>query len=403
MISTNRMTTRTPGPAQGYVLSVASTMSVMGAVLMAPLLPSIMGEYAQTPGVHYLVPMALTLPSLCVAILAPLVGWLADSLGRRRLYLLALLLYAACGTAPLYLSSLEAILATRLGVGIAEAIIMVCSTAMLGDYFHGPAREKWLAYQSGIASLSGIVLALLAGVLGHDNWRLPFALYGLSVVLMLATFWLTWEPAAITREQPRHAAFVFPWGGMMWVAALTVFGSLIFYIIPVQMGFVLTGHGVHSAAQVGLGIALASLTIPLGAVMFRLAALRWQLSLILVVPFVLMGVGLLGLAAAPDARLAVAAAALHGLGGGLVLPSLLTLALQRLPFESRGLGTGVWMCSFFLGQFLCAPVSVAVADTSGSLGRMLALAGAACLLVFVYLLARAWRQAPLAGGQENMQ
>ncbi|WP_321785030.1 MFS transporter [Paraburkholderia sp. J94] len=375
---------RQAGTAQGLVLSVASTMSVMGAVVMAPLLPSLHAEFAATPGVDFLVPMALTVPSLCVALLAPVIGLAADRIGRRRAYLFALLFYVLCGTAPLYLHTLPQILVSRLGVGVAEAVIMVCSTTLLGDYFTGSERVKWLSAQSGIASVSGIAFIMLGGVLGRDNWRIPFAMYALSLVLFAATLLWTWEPAPREREASQTTRF--PWGMLLGNGVLTVIGSLLFYLIPVQMGAVLASHGVTSPASIGVLISIASIAIPIGAFLFRRAALRIRLDVIVCLPFLLMGAGLVALGRTGDPHMDVVAATVHQLGGGFVLPVLLTMALQRLPFELRGRGTGIWMCAFFLGQFISAPVAIGAMKAAGSIGVSLGWLGGMSLVVFALLV-----------------
>eukprot|EP00456_Euglypha_rotunda_P038361 TRINITY_DN2948_c0_g2_i1.p1 TRINITY_DN2948_c0_g2~~TRINITY_DN2948_c0_g2_i1.p1 ORF type:complete len:119 (-),score=24.41 TRINITY_DN2948_c0_g2_i1:21-377(-) len=118
--------------------------------------------------------MILTIPALCVAIFSPFGGMLGDLFGRRRLLLASFLAYALVGVAPLFLTSLPAILISRVGVGVAEALIMVLSTTLIGDYYKGAARDKWLAGQTAFASLSALLFFNLGGQLGGFGWRAPF-------------------------------------------------------------------------------------------------------------------------------------------------------------------------------------------------------------------------------------
>lgn len=67
------------------------------------------------------------------------------------------------------------------------------------------------------------------------------------------------------------------------------------------------------------------------------------------------------------------------LGSGIMLPSLLTLAMSKLHYADRGRGTGLWTGFFFLGQFICPLVVLALASAVGTLANalgVLALAGA---------------------------
>ena len=69
-----------------------------------------------------------------------------------------------------------------------------------------------------------------------------------------------------------------------------------------------------------------------------------------------------------------------GFGNGLLLPSLLTWALSSLGFEQRGRGTGVWTSAFFIGQFVCPLVVLALTGAIGGLGSALAVLGAVSLV-----------------------
>ena len=59
----------------------------------------------------------------------------------------ALVVYAFVGTAPLWLPSLQLIVASRVLLGLTEAAIMTCCTTLLADYFHGSQRERYLGLQ----------------------------------------------------------------------------------------------------------------------------------------------------------------------------------------------------------------------------------------------------------------
>ncbi|GGS23282.1 hypothetical protein GCM10010269_72700 [Streptomyces humidus] len=99
------------------LLMAGASLPIPGAVLIAPVLPQMHDHFADVPGVDVLIPMALTVPSLALALPAPFAGVLVDRLGRKRLLVTATVVYAILGTAPLWLDSLGMlVLAGAVGV-----------------------------------------------------------------------------------------------------------------------------------------------------------------------------------------------------------------------------------------------------------------------------------------------
>src|SRR5215475_879278 len=73
-----------PGFIHAFLLMAGSCMPIMGGLLIAPILPEIQRRFSGVPRVEILAPIALTIPALFIAILAPFAGAIVDRLGRRR-------------------------------------------------------------------------------------------------------------------------------------------------------------------------------------------------------------------------------------------------------------------------------------------------------------------------------
>ena len=83
----------------------------------------------------------------------------------------------------------------------------------------------------------------------------------------------------------------------------------------------------------------------------------------------------------------MAVALVNGLGCGLLLPTLAIWNMRELPWQRRGLGTGMWYGSYCLGMF-CSPILVvAIGKISGSLATTVGWAGWLCVPVAVLALA----------------
>lgn len=400
--------TRQAGPLQAYLLLLAGCMSVLAVVLIAPILPKMQAHFAAVPQAEFLVPMSLTAPGLVIAILSLFVGALADRVGRKRLLVGGLLFYAAFGTAPLWLDSLHAIFISRIAVGIPEALIMTCCTALIGDYFEGLRREKYLALNTTFASTSAVIFIAIGGALGEFGWRIPFAVYAISLFLALAILLFLWEPrkkiaGSVRAEQP--PASEPPWrpGFLLWICAVTIVGGIAFMVVQVHIAYLLEGVGIVSPATIGLIASGSQGAVVAGSLLFRtLLRARVSTSVRLGTALGLVGAGFLTVGLAGAVNGIVAGALLTGLGGGILLPSLMCWNMNQLPAAHRALGTGAWMAAFFVGQFLTPIVVVAIAGQVGGLPQAVKLMGSVLLPCAAALLLSSatrgrWRQPGEAG------
>ena len=88
------------GNAQGTLLVLLSLVSVAATALLAPIIPSMVAEFAAAdPAAEQKGVLALAIPALIVAICSPFMGKIIDSFGRKRLLIVALVAYAIIGRA----------------------------------------------------------------------------------------------------------------------------------------------------------------------------------------------------------------------------------------------------------------------------------------------------------------
>ncbi|MEV8547380.1 MFS transporter [Streptomyces sp. NPDC051572] len=365
------------------LLMTGSCLPILGAVLIAPVLPKMQDHFASVPGAKALVPLALTVPALALALLAPFAGVIVDRLGRKRLLIVATLLYAVFGTAPLWLDSLGAIIASRALVGVTEAAIMTCCTTLIADYYSGHRRVKYLALQTMCASASATVFFVLGGAAGSAGWRVPFWVYAVSLVLapLMATALTNPAPRAVAKRNPTEAPgqHPFPWRPLAGICALTFFGAMVFYTVPVEMAYLLDDLGVKNSGVIGLATAIASAATMGGAITFARLKRSPDPMLPAVLAICAVGFGLMFLAG--NAPLLVVGAVVNCVGTGLLLPALLTSAMSRLAFEDRGRGTGLWMAAFFGGEFVCPLVLLAGESAVGTLAGAVGVLGLVAALV----------------------
>ena len=366
---------RKAGVGQGWLLMLTNLLPVMAVVSLGPDIPQLFKHFHGVAHIGILIPMVMTAPALLVALLSPVAGALVDYMGRRRILLFAILLFAVIGVVPLFLDNLNVIVAFRVLLGLPNAIVVTVANTLVGDYYNEVDRRKWLAFQSGVGSILGTGLWLAGGFLADIGWRWPFAIYFLAIPIFVAGLYYLFEPkvAASTEADSKQAIEVgskFPIGFMAFACAVTLFATTVYYVYTLYAGLAFDALGVKSPSMIGIATAAASIGVPVGAYIYnRIAAART--AYLLAFTFLVFGVGLIGLGFAPNYKVGIAVAFVLQLGSGTTIPILIVWVQSKLQFEQRGRGMGIWATCFFLGQFTC-PVFLSIigAYTSGVLQTM---------------------------------
>ncbi|AQS61027.1 Tetracycline resistance protein, class C [Rhizobium rhizogenes] len=334
-------------------LLFVATLTIMAGTTVAPSLPAIEQSFLSTPHVGLLSRMVLTLPSVFVALCAPVAGMLADRFGRKRLLLGAILLYSLSGMSGLFADSLAGLLVGRAFLGLAIGGIMTIGTALVGDYFESPARERYLGLQQAFTQLGGVLFVVAGGLLADIHWRAPFAVYAVALLILPAALLFLREP----ERGDGRARDGGPAGAVNWpvvaVLALTVFlVNALFYTIPSQLPFFLRELGVFSGSIAGYAIGIFNLAGALTALNFARLRRHMGVAIILAVGLMLMATGFALLAMAKGLASMLSAVAVTGLGLGVVMPAIMSTTIMLAPLRLRGRIAGIVTASMFLGHFI---------------------------------------------------
>jgi MFS family permease len=335
------------------------TLAVIGVSVFTATGHLMQEHFKNLPNGDYKVDILQTMPGFWIVAFSPVAGWLADRFGRRAILIAAMFIYALAGTAPFLIDDMNTILVTRCFVGMCEAVVLTITTTMLCDYFRGASRERWLAGQTGVASLSALVVIPLGGILGSIyGWQGPFLVYLYSLILVFGVIAFTWEPphevplVSSTPDPDAHYQTM-PWARMVGIVAITLLGSVSFYSTITKNADALALLGVTDSNKVGFLSMIASIGVPIGTVLFWGLG-RLHIGLLLFVDFLLIGVGFTLMSNATTPMGYALAANVQQIGCGLVLPTLLVWATRGLAYAIRGRGNGIWQGSFGIGLFISA-------------------------------------------------
>lgn len=347
---------RKAGIAQAIILVISGFLPILAIVSLTPAVPTILDHFKDVANASLLVPVLVSAPGLAIAILAPFAGMLVDRFGRRRLLVWATFFYGIAGSLPFFLDSLHAVIASRLLLGVTEAAILTIVNTLIADYYDAAGRRRLLMVQglAGPAMASGVIA--LSGLLTTLSWNGMFLIYLIALPIFVGMHFMIFEPGKtaggvpVAKQAEEGPTPPFPTRAVALYGIVTLFASTLYYVFIIQGGLAFREVGVDSPARVGSLIALASLGVPVGALIFGWIGKR-AMSLQIFCFFAFLGVGLAGIGLAPDYKWMMAVLVIQQMGAGMTVPILIAWAQSKLPFAHRGRGMGIWASCFFLGQF----------------------------------------------------
>jgi MFS transporter, ACDE family, multidrug resistance protein len=161
-----------------YIIFGITLMAVMGVASITPAFPEIIKYFEiSKKQVAYLITV-FTLPGI---FLAPLMGMLADRLGRKAIIVPSLFVFAIAGFACSFAESFNTLLILRFFQGAGMASLGMLNTTMVGDLYSGNKRSTAMGYVSGILSIGTATYPAIGGLLADIAWNVPFYLPLLAI------------------------------------------------------------------------------------------------------------------------------------------------------------------------------------------------------------------------------
>lgn len=373
-------------------LLIGSALTVMSAALIAPALPQMAEAFGGDDKATLLSKTILTAPAIVIAFFSPFAGWLLDRFGRLKILFVALVFYAIAGSAGLYLETPDGFLISRGFFGIMVAIVMTAMTTLVGDYFVGEERKRFIGFQSAMMAFGAAVFVIIAGFLADVNWRYPFGVYTASLVVLVLGIKYLWEPESVGSRKleagSEQVVEKVPFWPLFWVYSATLLGLILFYLIPTQSTFLLKGMGIESNVIASGGLIVS--TISAAAVALNYARVKRILSYaqIYSLSFVLIAGGFLLVYLSTSVTGVILAFIFAGAGSGFFMPNASLWLMQATPERLRGRVIGGIVSAAFMGQFLSPIVTQPVLNATSLSEIFLWGAVASLVLGGVFLLIR---------------
>lgn len=175
-------------------------LGVSDTQLVPPLLSPIADDFETSPGHAGII---VTTYSLAAAVFALFAGPLSDRIGRKKVLVAGLLVFAAASFSTQHVTTLGALIGVRSLTGLAAGTLSTCALSFAGDYYHYSERGRAMGILS-MAYFLAFVISAPAGALmaPHWGWQSVFAsLTILGIGVLLLTVWKLPE-TRLHRETP---------------------------------------------------------------------------------------------------------------------------------------------------------------------------------------------------------
>jgi EmrB/QacA subfamily drug resistance transporter len=203
--------------SERYVLAatvLGSSMAFIDNSVVNVALPRMESDLNATLAAMTWVSNAYT---LCLAALLLIGGAMADQLGRRRIFVCGLVLFAVASLGCGLATDVMLLILARAVQGVGAAMLIPCSLAIIGATFDTRSRGHAIGIWSGASAIAAGGGPLLGGwLVDHLSWR---AIFLINPVLAIPTMLIALRRVPESRD-PQAVR------GLDWTGALAVFAGL---------------------------------------------------------------------------------------------------------------------------------------------------------------------------------
>lgn len=335
-------------------MSVVGFATALSARAADPIVPLIATGLATDPKSVALLSTAFAVP---FALVQPVLGPVADVIGKTRLMIICLVILVATMVAGAMAPNYEVLLASRILGGMATGGIFPAALAAVGDLVPVAGRQVALGRYLSLVITGNLAGVAVAGLVGDlFGWRAVFAtIAGCGVVALVSAFFglrnvkrIETGPLDLSAVSANYRAILTHPRAKFCYAAVFVEGLAVFGVFPfVALLLLAAGEGRASIA----GLVLAGISF--GGIIYSIAVrsllVRFQSSHLMLAGGTTAAIGLFIASLQPPWPVQVGAFLVLGFGfytmhGGIQVQA------TELSSAARGAAVSLHSLFFFLGH-----------------------------------------------------
>lgn len=156
-----------------YIIFSITLLAIMGVASLTPAFPAIIRQFKITPREIGWLITVFTLPGI---FLAPVLGVLADRLGRKAILLPSIFLFGLGGFLCTLTNDYQHLLYLRFLQGTGAAALGMINVTLVGDLYSGIQRATVMGFNASILSIGTAAYPVIGGALAVLGWYYPFYL-----------------------------------------------------------------------------------------------------------------------------------------------------------------------------------------------------------------------------------
>jgi ACDE family multidrug resistance protein len=369
------------------IVFVVTLIGVMGVSSISPALPTIQAAFGISKFNVGLLIVVFTLPGV---IFTPVLGVLADRIGRKNVLVPSLLLFGVAGSACAFVRDFNLLMALRFVQGIGAASLGSLNVTIIGDLYSKRQLASAMGYNASVLNFAVPSYLIIGGVLASFAWYYPFALPITAIPVGILVFTSLQSPEPKNSQDFKlylsSAFHSIKSRQVLGLFSLTLFTFIILFGAYLTYFPLLLGSEQFHASPLLIGIIASSMgltTATISSQLGRLAA-RYSEKTLIKVAFIIYAIIMLIIPFVHTIWLFFIPTVIFGIAHGVNLPSIHTLLARLAPLEYRAAFMSLNGMVLRLGQTLGPLVMGVVFIIGGFEGTFIM---SACISIAVFILA----------------
>ncbi|MBR7153277.1 MAG: MFS transporter [Candidatus Methanomethylophilaceae archaeon] len=382
---------------------LSSMVILMGAAVVAPALVPIAQHFGLDMNDSFYMSLVVSLPSLSCAITGFVVGFLADRIGKVKVFFGCLAIFAIMGVAGFFAPSYEVLLVFRFLLGVGITGISLTTTALIGEYYTGMNRAKVIGYQSAAIGVGTLILETLGGSLADIGWNMPFLVYLIGVPILILGLISVRDPARMQRSEGMEAMpelDIPNRGRKIAFCYFAVFMEmLLMFSVPMNFSAYISEMG-QSYTMCGILMGVMGVAQGVFSILYSRRVTKLSEPSAYAVSFLMMGVSLV-LLYIPEIAVTFVSMVIMGFSLGLLMPTVISQLSMYSTSKTSGKVMGGYSVFLNLSNFISTLVFAMVISMLGSFFNAYVFAGCVAFVICVICLIIRFRSNPYPHAVEH--